>query len=897
MGYGKGAAIARADMSWRKRVFSTALGFAALGALAIPASSPRAGDDPPATKPSVPRSPVFLAQATARRFAIPPQPLAAALRQFGQQSGMQVSFPSEIAQGVSSPGVSGTLTPEAALRRLLGGTGLTFRIGDGGTVTLTRPEPASDVTRLPSMTVTALRARRPLSAIPGSVTVITREQIREQLDLTSNPSRVLSKLVPGYSVSSGSISNASENFRGRNVLVMVDGVPRNTPLRDVARIVSMIDLRNVERIEVIGGSSSIYGGGATGGIINFVTKPATPGKPRVTAGVTMRANTAAPGPSLEPEVSVGVSGTSKMFDYSGVITGRFANKTYDGSGNERPSDPFLGQGGSDHYDRLNTSFKVGKNFDARRIEFSFDWTYYNQKPDYLTAYVPYRYVPGQGYVYDLGAPSEPNKALSYPGQSILEDSKYLTLRFSDPEFQLGKLDFRAFHHDIKKRFAFSEAGLANPIVYYNGLAGPGSPIDPNTALLYATSPDNQTTQKSQRSGFHLSIDSNLGRLVKGMRLTWGMDYSYENTRQVFVDDVNAIAPMKQHSVGLFGQLEVPITKWVTVRGGVRYDYFNLAVSNFVRPSYRYMVPTTTAATYPGIAYAPVLVPPVEVIGGSFTYDQVTFNLGAVLNLSKQVKLFAGFSQGFALPDVGAFTRRAGTNTGFAFPTDPIDYSSIGPKPQLVNTYEVGARANFRRFRGSLTGFISTSEYGVNFDPSTNTIVQQKEMIWGIEFKGEVDVTQDLTLGAVISYREGKRDTTGDGALDAYLPNNRIPTPFRMTLFGQYRFSGSFARGLFVRGELEYYGGRDVDDGTVYYSAYELPSFEAVGGYPSLKLKPVTLVNILLAYPLRKGELGTVTFGIQNLFDATYDNPTATAVRNIPVLGLGRVVSLGYRVTF
>ncbi|MGQ3297468.1 TonB-dependent siderophore receptor [Reyranella sp.] len=80
---------------------------------------------------------IGIAQAQQRSFDIPPQPLAGALAAFGQQSGMQVSISAGLAQGVSSPGASGALTPAQALDRLLAGTGITYRV-TGNTAMLQR---------------------------------------------------------------------------------------------------------------------------------------------------------------------------------------------------------------------------------------------------------------------------------------------------------------------------------------------------------------------------------------------------------------------------------------------------------------------------------------------------------------------------------------------------------------------------------------------------------------------------------------------------------------------------------------------------------------------------------------------------------------------------------------
>jgi iron complex outermembrane receptor protein len=74
-----------------------------------------------------------------RAFDIAAQPLATALNAFGRQAGLQVSIEASIARGVQSPAVSGTMTPEQALRLLLTGTGIQARFTTDGGVLLTRP--------------------------------------------------------------------------------------------------------------------------------------------------------------------------------------------------------------------------------------------------------------------------------------------------------------------------------------------------------------------------------------------------------------------------------------------------------------------------------------------------------------------------------------------------------------------------------------------------------------------------------------------------------------------------------------------------------------------------------------------------------------------------------------
>jgi iron complex outermembrane receptor protein len=711
---------------------------------------------------------------------------------------------------------------------------------------------ASQAISLDAITVTAVRAERPLSDVPQSVQIIGEAEIQEQLKQSGSASAVLARLVPGFSVSNQTVSCASETYRGRDLLVLLDGVPLNTPLRDVARILSLIDLNSVERIEVVSGASSLYGAGATGGTVNFITKKAEAGPARVTVNTAVRAFTKNIGKSLAPELSLGANGTAPNgIDYVFVGTGKLAGRTYDGAGRELPSDPMLGQGGGDRFQSLNLFGKVGHDFaDGKRLEFSATSFYFDQKPDYLTDY--------------SGAFASPDFSSPYTGESVLEDTKSLSLRYSDQNFLLGSLNVVGFYNDIKKRFNYSEFSFPyNAIVYYS--------YDP----LNPTSPANQTTLHSNRGGVNLTIDTPLDAIWAGAKLTWGGDYIQEKTWQVLTTGEDVFTPLSQTTLAGFGLLQVPVTDKLTVRGGARWENFALDVDSFVRP-----------AAYAGIAPGfNFVLPPLNVIGGSYEYSATTFNLGATYKLNENAELFGGFSEGFALPDVGAYTRRAGLSAAYACPVaipnclppsrQTISFTSIAPEAQIVKNYELGIRGAAGVFRGSLTGFVSTSDQGVTFDPTTNLISQQKEKIYGVEFVGEWAATQSLTLGTVLGYREGRYDSDKDGHLDSWLPNNRIATPYRGTFYADYLFDN----GVKFRAEVEAWSDRNqpIDlAGTRY------------------KIERGATMNLALSVPVSGGE-GYIA--VNNLFDTELQNPTGSSVRNQTVYSWGRTVSVGYRKTF
>ena len=91
-----------------------------------------------------------LAQASGqqRTFDIPVQPLASALNAFGTQAGIQVSVEASVVRGLQSQAVAGTMSIDAALRQLLGGTGIVARFTPNGGVMLSRAPDASGALQL-----------------------------------------------------------------------------------------------------------------------------------------------------------------------------------------------------------------------------------------------------------------------------------------------------------------------------------------------------------------------------------------------------------------------------------------------------------------------------------------------------------------------------------------------------------------------------------------------------------------------------------------------------------------------------------------------------------------------------------------------------------------------------
>ena len=197
--------------------------------------------------------------------------------------------------------------------------------------------------------VTATRTETPVSQLPDSVSIISKEQIDQQKATTIFEAL---RSVPGLNIrKSGSIGRQSEmTIRGSStsqVLVMIDGVQVNSATTGTFNFANLTT-DNIERIEVVrGAQSTLYGSDAMGGLINIVTRKGK-GKPKF----SIRSEFG----TLERTFneSINSSGSLGKFNYS-VDVARVDSD---------------GRGSDDDYDKTNISSKFGYkisetiNFDA-----------------------------------------------------------------------------------------------------------------------------------------------------------------------------------------------------------------------------------------------------------------------------------------------------------------------------------------------------------------------------------------------------------------------------------------------------------------------------------------------------------------------------------------------------
>ncbi|MGG6298305.1 TonB-dependent receptor domain-containing protein [Leptolyngbya sp. AN02str] len=633
--------------------------------------------------------------------------------------------------------------------------------------------------------VSATRTEEEASSIPRSVTVIERDQIEQQTQVSQGLGDVLEQLVPGLAPSTGTTSNFGQSLRGRNVLVLIDGVPQTTN-RNAFRDLQTIAPSAIERIEVVQGPTAIYGDGATGGVINIITRgPAEEGVVlRSRLGVS--ADVGNISDSLGGVVEQYVGGRSGNTDYVFTASYDYTGGFFDAGGDRIPSDPNA-QGGLADTESLNLLGKIGVDLgEDQRLQFTVNHYDSVQSTDFTT---------------DPSILDSPGRQRSQALDGLdldtpqLSNNTLLSLNYRHADVLGGDLQGQLYYRDYLTRFF---------------------PFDGRTSASLGNSIF-QSQVDSTEWGGRLQFDTPLAN-EGALRLLWGADYNNERTSQpvnIFdaaafdasgglayrrVDQRTWVPRLNQNSLGLFAQLNWEVSDRVTFLGGVRHERVGLSVDDF----------TTLAGN--------------AVEGGNLDYDATLFNAGGVVDLNDDISVFANFAQGFSLADVGLVLRNA-----------PADFSlgTLRPEAQRVNHYEVGVRGNWSGGQASLAGFYNTSELGTTFT-APGEILRAPERVYGIEATVDTQLSDRWLLGGTFSWSEGEIDraNTGDYTpLDGF----RI-SPIKVTAYVENETTPGWRNRL----QLLYSGDRDVFDSDTVFGQRAVGSYVTVDYISSIALGPGNL---------------------------------------------------------
>lgn len=754
-----------------------------------------------------------------KTYRIPAGPLEGALLAFAGQSGVNLSMDATLVRGLSSPGLSGSVTVEEGFARLLHNSGLRVSALGSGNFKLvavstssamggnTPASQSAGVTELQTVTVTG-RTDSDLIAPTRQVTTLERAELDNLRQGANSLATLLSKAVSGMGDSSRTVTDAGQTLRGRDMLVLVDGIPLNTN-RGSSRNLANINPADVEQIEVLRGSSAIYGGGAAGGIVSVKTRrPQGEARAETTVSATVPLSKLGSA-GLGAEIQHYISGGGDVVDYAVNLGTQRVGGSFDAKGNRIAPEPSQG----DMFDSTSYSLstKLGFKLDTnQRVQLSASYYDAKQQSDYGSDPSVAKLAPGS-------VPARAIKGLDLAEQNRI---KNVMVGLDYEHMNLGghTVAAQVYYRDFFTRFAPFDA---------RGVSVRGANVD-------------QALQNSDVYGGRLTVKSPFGE-SRQTQLIWGADFNHERTDMpldIFdsaIYDASGGLSFKKtgeliympavttRSTGLFAQLQHRFNEQWSVEAGTRYERASASFKDFV-PLSQLRVAN-----------------PRKVTGGAIDYSAWTHNAGVVFTPVKGQEIFASYSQGFQLPDIGLQVRNAS-------PSFNIGNSNL--QAIKINSVELGWRGKWKNIAANFSVFESKSDLGgVQSFNNGLVLARTKEVIKGVEAGLDYFSDDDRWgAGTTVSWMKGE-ELPQNASVYQSMTALRIP-PLKLTAYVEYRP----AENWYYRLQSTTYGSKD----------YRL---KGQNGFARRDVTSYTSVDLISRWKI--DAKNNVVMGVENLLNRQY----------------------------
>lgn len=576
--------------------------------------------------------------------------------------------------------------------------------------------------QLDEIIVSASRKVETLSKTPSSVTVINSKDIEDLSIVSSNISNIVAYAVPGLGSATNNTGNYGQTLRGRNPLVLIDGIPQSTPLKSAGREIRSIDPSVIERIEVIKGATAIYGNGADGGLINYITKS---GKTQKKFAGYSEAGTTG---NVKGDSTAGYRfnqqfyGKINKFNY--IVGGTYEKTGVFRDGEGEVISPEYGLGETKTY---NIFTKVGYDLtDKQRIELMYNYFSSNQDSDYILKNGVYGVSPAIGILgnrpgVDEGTRYNHNANFQYVNKQIFGNTS-LTANLYFQDFLTIFSNSTFFYGSGQSQTASAKKGLR---VYLNSPFTISSNFSGD--VIY---------------GFDLLNDKTNQKLVDG---------------RVWVPNINMVnlAPYAQVSTRIFGD-------W-NVKAGLRAENIKINIDDY-----------NTLATGANGAGS------IAVKGGDLSYDAFVFNTGIRYSRFKFFNPFVSFSQSFSVFDLGRVLTAAKEDAISKLQTKPIIVNNYeGGFSSQVGKFNLSAAYYFSTSKLG-TNLIQVDGFLVAERLPERVWGYEVQADYQILKQLTVGGNYAYVQG------RGDKDSDGHfyGPNDIYLKSNRIP-PVKMTAYAKF----------------------------------------------------------------------------------------------------------------
>jgi iron complex outermembrane receptor protein len=587
--------------------------------------------------------------------------------------------------------------------------------------------------KLQEVIIQGSRLPTEVQTMPQSVVVLSAEDIQTQASMSSDMQTILADLVPGLSRSSISTLDTFLSLRGRKPVILVDGIPVTSTLNDTGREVNLIDPSLIERVEVVPGSSALYGQSEGAGFINYITKGGEPGPlnlySEVGTGLTL---THISGDSFMPEARQTVSGTVDDFDYRAGAYYEQINSLFDADGKRLPAP--IGDAINDSW--IHSGYgKVGYTFGDQRLEASVN--YYKQQST-----IHYGLVNGN---IALGTPATAVPAAPQPGEVPQYNQSFIgNLVYANSAVFGTRSSFRAQLFYDQSFSIFQYTANRFPLVVPLG-----------------ESPNGQSENDTHKRGARIDINTPLDSFLPlSGSLQWGVDFLRDRTVIPLVDGRQFGIPQTLKSYAGFVEVQLKPIDPLVLTVGVRRESDTIDVDNFFS-----------------------LFTLAQITGGALHYSTTPINAGVVYSITKAVDFFAGFSQGFDIQQTSQNFRSWPVN---------INLARTQPPANVIDSYESGLRFHGNGFEASATEFLTHSSEGVSYvynsvTPADPVAQVAPDHVWGTELKVDYTGIERWKLGASYARMEGSAATGSNGVYNTWLNDRRIPPP-SLNVYMQWAFA-------------------------------------------------------------------------------------------------------------
>lgn len=745
--------------------------------------------------------------------------------------------------------------------------------------------------QLSPIVMTATRSQKSIADIAGTVYSIDQREIEKQVSAGKNIAEILGHLVPSLTPNSGTTSNYGMTMRGRVVQYLIDGVPQ-TGSRDGSRQLNSISPAMIERIEIVSGASSIYGSGATGGIINIITKSGGEDALNFESKVGISSQNHLRSDALSYEASQTV-----LFNQGAVkgsLGANFAQRGEIQDSRGRRVGPEVAQTDRQDTDTVDVSGRLSWDISEQQ-SLSVGAQYYHdeQDSDYGPDYGSYQ---GRNLAHLLFA--TPPSLRAVPGLNLQNQPKTerwsVNAQYQQHDLWGQNLSAEAYYRNEKGRWYPTASPLGNARLdqelaqRYPNLRDPASEDFLNYVRYgYGIV---QSNNEIEVAGARLALQKELEVAGKNLGLTYGLDFENEKnkaqvTRYDFNDFYNSnglqFRPLQQYAfgpdfknnkLGIYLQNELKLTDRIDVQAGIRHERIDSKVSDSL--PYRESIPQDVLNEL-GVDYQ---AQPLK--GGKIKHNATLFNAGAVYHLTDAQQLFANFSQGFSLPDVQRMLRDVPAN--FIVTSNNID-------PIQVNNYELGWRVQQPGgLQLGLTGFYNDSDKSVKFNGAPNynlEVIDTDERIYGVEANVRYPVSDSWSVGGTAAYTRGQfKNRFGDWQeLDA----TRV-APLKGTLYSEWQFDDDWS----LRVQSLSVGGTDK-------ARRDFIAAEQTSNKAPAAIRGFATMDVIANAKVGPGTLG---FGVYNVWNTDYKTvfsqsvePTYGAISSLAAQG--RSYGLSYSLKY